>query len=400
MISNNRINNYRFLNTLIIGLCLCSFLACSDISSPEQNGLKNKDLSPQASSFKNGRPKKLVSGGEKNKILRLSKSKNSYHFMRLRRAFGTLNAIVSTSQDSYSIKQQKILIDNVIHSAKVSKKIPHNRYRFKDKYKGWVSRKNNGTKNIEVPLYESYSFFYITQFLYYLKEDGWVHKSPKNKRWWKKTLAFVEKNEWKKWYTRSYKIHHKHYRIFLRSRTHMGSHWAGVAMYLHVLTNNPKIKKHTKTLVKQYDRLLKRNLKTKGDRYVWHSTYDNVRGTDAKGIHANHIQDVSHGNQVVSYIVAAYELGNPDWTRDNIHKLCNTLKYIYNKRSNSFADNVDGSSGSPRGNFVEDGWVKLARYSDKVKAIFKRFKKSRNYSRYNPGPEYDANLHRAEVKSK
>jgi hypothetical protein len=401
MLSTNRINHYSFINTLIIGVCLCSFLACSSVSSPENELNKNnKEIAEQGNLFKNGRPKKLVSGNKKNKIIRLSKSKDSHNFMKLRRSLGTLNAFISVSHDSYSIKQEKTLIDNVIHSAEVSKDIPNNHYSRKDHYKGWVSRANNATKNLEEVEYEGYLFSYVAQFLYLLKENGWIRKSQKNRHWWKKTLAFVEKNEWKKWYSRSKRIYHKPYREFLRVRTHMGARWATFAIYINAITNNPNIKKHTKTLIKQYNRLLKRNLKTKGNRYVWHSTYDNVSGTDAGRSSKNNVQDLSHGNHVVTYIVAAYELGNPDWNLNEIHKLCNTLKYVYNHRSNSFADNVDGSSGNGRGNFVEDGWVKLARYSDKVKAIFKRFKKSRNYSRYNPGPEYDANLHRAEVKSK
>jgi hypothetical protein len=375
----------------------------NDFSEVTQNGphKEHDDIAQHIDSLYNDPDKKGISW--KNKALALSKSTNSYHFMSLRRTFGALNAVISFTQNPDLIKEQIKLIDNLIHTAEVSKDVPNNKYRFKDDFKGWVSKQNNVTKNIEVPLYESYSFFYITQFLYLVKKDGWVHKSQKNRHWWEKTLAFVEKNEWEKWYKRSYKIHHKHYRIFLRSRTHMGSHWAGIAMYLNALTNNPNIKKQTKSLVSQYDLLLKRNLRTVGDRYVWNSTYDNVKGTDAKKIQANHIQDVSHGNQVVSYIVAAYEFGNPDWTLDDIHKLCNTLKYIYNNSTNRFADLVNGSSSTSRpgwGNFVADGWIKLARYDDKVRAIFEKFEKTDICKKYNHGLEFKANLFKDEVTAK
>src|SRR5690606_3685297 len=117
-------------------------------------------------------------------------------------------------------------------------------------------------KNKEVPLYESYSFFYITQFLYILQDIGWVSESQKNKIWWEQTLSFVEENVWNKWLERSISTKGKNYWYFLRQRTHMGSHWAGIAMYLGALTKNQEIKNQTKEVQRQYDLLLKRNLRT------------------------------------------------------------------------------------------------------------------------------------------
>ena len=113
----------------------------------------------------------------------------------------------------------------------------------------------------------------------------------------------------------------------------MGSHWAGLAMYLNTLTSNKQIQSQTAILIQQYDTLLKRNLNKSQDGYIWNSTYDNVEGTFAADTHKNIIQDVSHGNHVVSYIVAAYEFGNNNWTLADIHKLCYTLKeYVYDRK--------------------------------------------------------------------
>src|SRR5699024_10688593 len=132
--------------------------------------------------------------------------------------------------------------------------------------------------------------------------------------------------------------------------THMGSHWAGVAMYLKSMTSNPKIKKQCKEVQEEYDLLLKRNLNPNPkypSAYIWNSTYDNTTGTDATESKPSRIQDVSHGNHVVSYIVAAYEMGDENWNLADIHKLCNTLKYvIYDEKNNRFMDNVDGTSDS------------------------------------------------------
>jgi hypothetical protein len=102
-----------------------------------------------------------------------------------------------------------------------------------------------------------------------------------------------------------------------------------------------------------------------------------MEGTFAVSSPKNIIQDVSHGNHVVSYIIAAYEFGNKNWTLADIHKLSYTLKkFMYDRQNNMFHDNVDVSSDENRpgwGNFVADGWVKLAAYDEAVKDIFQMF---------------------------
>lgn len=304
-----------------------------------------------------------------------SASGDSYQFMALRRDFGFINEMLYAGERSV-IEQGITLIDSVIKSSKQSSHIRNNKT-FRDQYKGWITLFNNSEKNKEVPLYESYSFFYITQFLYILQDIGWVSESQKNKIWWDQTLNFVEENIWHKWLERSMSTKRKKYWYFLRQRTHMGSHWAGIAMYLGALTKNQEIKNQTKEVQRQYDLLLKRNLRTVNNAYIWHSTYDNVLGTDASTQRKSIIQDVSHGNHVVAYIVAAYEFGNKNWTKTDIDKLCNTLiHYMYNNKTNRFSDNVDGTSDGRRpgwGNFVADGWVKLLVYDDRVRKIFDTF---------------------------
>lgn len=313
-----------------------------------------------------------------------SVSGDAYQFMALRRDFGFINEMLYAGEQSV-IEQGIILIDNVIRSSEQSSHIRNNKT-FRDQYKGWITLFNNSEKNKEVPLYESYSFFYITQFLYILQDIGWVSESQKNKIWWEQTLSFVEENVWNKWLERSISTKGKNYWYFLRQRTHMGSHWAGIAMYLGALTKNQEIKNQTKEVQRQYDLLLKRNLRTVNNAYIWHSTYDDVSGTDASTQRKAIIQDVSHGNHVVAYIVAAYEFGNENWTKTDIGKLSNTLvHYMYNKKTNRFSDNVDGTSDGRRpgwGNFVADGWVKLLVYDGRVQKIFDTFESPEILSKY------------------
>lgn len=218
-----------------------------------------------------------------------------------------------------------------------------------------------------------------------------------NKKWWNESVQFIEQNIWTKWRTRSYKIFNKKYNhYFLRNRTHMGSHWAGIAMYLAEITNNQEIKEQVIEVQRQYDLLLKRNLKIKKGAYIWNSTYDDVKGTDAYKDKIVRVQDVSHGNHVVLYIISAYKLGNLNWTLLDVEHLVNTFKNrIYKKKENTFADNVNGTNDKSRpgwGNFIADGWVGLAAYDKDIYAILTRFQNKDVLKKYDQELMYRANL--------
>lgn len=335
-------------------------------------------------------------------IERKSKSGNSYDLMSLRNYLGGLNILIEKSSSDAYIRLQCKIIDNIIGSSEVSSSIENNKT-YKDYYSGWIATETNelnkGTQYREVPLFESYSFFYITQFLYIIKNNGWVDQSKGNSDWWYQTLSFIEKNGWEKWYVRSLKATGNHYWYFLRSRTHMGSHWAGTAMYLEKITTNFSIRRQCAKLVTDYDLLLKRNLRsspTVSQTYIWNSTYDNTTGTNAAETDRPIIQDVSHGNHVVSYIVASYELGSSTWTHADILKLCNTFKeVIYDKRNNKLSDNVDGSSDSRmpgRGYFIADGWAKLGKYDDEIATILFHLINKREIKNHNRGLQLKALL--------
>lgn len=339
---------------------------------------------------------------EEERAMDRSNSGDAYKFMDLRSFTGGLNAMILNNEDEYWINQQIKIIDNLIQTARTSSDIPGNQT-FRDAYRGWVSLRKEQEYMNEVPLYESYSFFYIAQFLFLISNNGWKDKLDSNKLWWHNTLAFVEKNIWTKWYERSFSTFKNHYRYFLRSRIHMGSHWAGLAMYLNALTSNTQIKSQTALLVQQYDTLLKRNLKSNIDGFVWNATYDNVEGTFAVSSPENILQDVSHGNHVVSYVIAAYEFGNKSWMLADIKRFCYTLKaFMYDSQNNLFHDNVDGSSSEKRpgwGNFIADGWVKLAGYDEAVKVIFQRFEGTKMMKKYNREFQFKANLYKTTRRS-
>lgn len=331
----------------------------------------------------------------KSNAMNKSKSADSYMFMSLRNTVAAFNIILEKNYDKDVVEEYKLIIENIINSSQVSRDIINNKYKYKDKYKGWCVLKENSSLYTESPLYESYVFLRITQFLYQLKKAGWVDESDENLVWWRNTLSFVEENVWNKWVNRSF-IKYNNYRYLLRSRTHMGGHWAGIAMYLAILTDNQKIKKQTTELQRQYDLLLKRNLKISNGAYKWNSTYDNVNGTGAYKEKLKRIQDVSHGNHVVLYIVSAYELGNPNWTFKDVQLLANTFKYIiYNKKENTFADKVNGTKDKSRagwGNFIADGWAKLAAYDGDVYEVLTKFESNSILKNYDQELMFKASL--------
>jgi len=345
------------------------------------------------------RYKRLYSDGDYSSALKIATSGNSYDFMRLRRYVGALNVMIKETNDEELIHKQMTLIDNLINSSRISRAIVNSTYDNKDEFRGWVvskaDRGNKETINREIPLFESYTFFYIAEFLYLLKENRWIEKSIYNKQWWDKTVQFVERDVWTKWRSRSYRIYNRYNSTFLRNRTHMGSHWAGIAMYLGQITNDEEIVKQTDNLQRQYDLLLKRNLKLRNGAYIWNSTYDDVRGTDAGKGKGNIVQDCSHGNHVVAYVVAAYELGNKNWTKEDLSRFSKTVtRIMYNKNTNSFADNVDGTTHKSRpgwGNFVGDGWVKLAKHDKEAAKIFRQFSgNDKLLKRYNQELQFKA----------
>lgn len=322
--------------------------------------------------------------------------------MSLRGYLGAINSMLIADYDDIRAELQVQLIENLISTSRESGQIDENQSPFKDGYRTWVSKRDNGTLNQEVSLYEGYVFFYIAQFLYYSKQKSWYANSKLNQKRWMDILAFVENNIWTKWYERCLPVKGNHYWYFLRGRTHMGSHWAGVAMYLHDLSQNEEIKNQTRLLVDQYDTLLKRNLKIRGRGYVWNSTYDKVEGTYASEVSEDIIQDVSHGNHVVSYIVAAYEFGNPNWSEADISRLAYTLReFVYDDMRGVFRDNVDGTDDPSRpgwGNFVADGWVKLAEYDVGVDNIFRKFKQTNMLRKYNQELQFKSILHEGKGK--
>lgn len=308
--------------------------------------------------------------------LRRSLSKNSADFMLLSYMMDALITMYKATNDTKYLREATLLIDNVISTSKVSENIRPNNYKYKDGYKSWTSPRTGFQESI---LYEGYLFRVVCDLLHFLNEKGWRELSVSNNNWYNATLGFVEVHVWQKWISRSVSIYNNPYKLLLYSRTHMASHWASIALILERISSNNRIKSEARSLYNQFDVLLKRNLKDNPihpNTYKWNSTWDDVRSTNAIGSKKSIIQDVSHGNQVVSYIMLSRRLNNKNWMDSHVQKLKNTLKYVvFNTNGASFFDNLDRSSVGNKGSgrFQSDGWVRLGRGDKEINSLYKQY---------------------------
>lgn len=309
--------------------------------------------------------------------LNKSISGDSFDFMSISNILDALQCMyLSTGEEFYRNDLIKI-INNILSTAKISKNIPGNVYSYKDNYLSWTSKNRLNSYNNEAPLYEGYIFRFITQFIYNLHQSGWTNLSAENKNWYNQTLQFIEKNIWEKWISRSMKINNKPYTLHLRTRTHTSSHWAYIGFFLKEIAVDPLIRTQCIELYNMYDLLLKRNLKSNPavpQAYTWNCSWDDVSGTQANVVTDVVLQDVSHGNHVLSYVTASKKMGNTNWSDGEIDSLCNTLKLVvYNKKQVFFADMVDGSASSDRpgwGNSQAEGWIKLSWFDSDIRNLY------------------------------
>ncbi|WP_152266625.1 hypothetical protein [Agriterribacter humi] len=350
-----------------IALLIGILILCSDaIAQKNWKNLFDKKYSEMCISTKTVR----------EGFLEKSASGDSFDFMEMSNIIDALQCMyLSTEESSYRNDLIKI-IDNILSTAFTSKDIPDNIYPYKDNYLSWIS-KNINTYHNEAPLLEGYIFRYITQFIYNLHKSGWTNISEANQTWYNNTLQFIEKNIWEKWVSRSNRVHYKPYTLFLGRRTHTASHWAYIALFLKEITSDPVIRTQCIEMYNMYDLLLKRNLKSNPEfpqAYIWNCSWDDVSGTQASIPNDVALQDVSHGNHVLSYLAISKKMADTNWSDAEMDSLCNTLKQVvYDKEQISFFDMVDGSSSSMfpgRGQYQAEGWIKLSWFNKEVRALY------------------------------
>ncbi|MEO7048641.1 MAG: hypothetical protein ABI091_25295 [Ferruginibacter sp.] len=296
-----------------------------------------------------------------------------------------LDAILAMYEttDSLSYLEDAIaLTNNSIGKAQVTADIAGNMFRLKDSYKGWIEEGGDSTSGIyhsETVLSEIYFFQYVTRLLKDIHKVPSLYKIRKFRNFYDQTLDFVETNIWDKWVKRGIRYANNKDNYLFLSRTHMASHWAYIAAELSFLTNSTARKTAYLAFVDLYNTKLENNF-YKYDRYIsWNQTWDTPKDKESpKNDKDNNVQDVSHANLIVAYIVEAYDLGL--WKdSDAVHRIINTLKdKLWDPKDCLFRDNINGTmfqSGQKGsvGSFQADGFVKLTRYDSSLFEIYEKF---------------------------
>jgi len=145
-----------------------------------------------------------------------------------------------------------------------------------------------------------------------------------------------------------------------RSRTHMASHWALIALNLSRITTDParravdgKVLEEISQGLPNYPSSLRGQLEpnpSKPEAYFWDDEWGSASPPG---------QDVSHGNGVIAFVVAAHDAG-AIWSDEDMRRFVALFQQVIWPRPGPGAEFVDGSG---RGNgWFSDGFVKLGRY--------------------------------------
>jgi len=228
---------------------------------------------------------------------------------------------------------------------------------FPDNYLGWVGGSDSGRDGQEIVLWESCGWRYVTKLLRIMKKKG-LHTNANYSTQFNQILSFTEENIWDKWYNRG-----SNQQYLYRSRTHMTAHWGYIALNLYGLTSNSVRKTQCQQVFTKINNDLLSNLQNVSpNAYFWYATW---------GTSSGEVQDVSHGNHVLSYICEAYQQG-VFWTDAHMIKFKNTLKeIIWHEDECDFADFVNGTFGAVdgydhTGRNQGDGWIKLGRFFGEI----------------------------------
>ena len=240
---------------------------------------------------------------------------------------------------------------------------------YNDGYLGWTAKTHpdQSVGETEQALYDSYCFRYVAVLLRAMFVNTTVYNTPSYKTKYENILAFTETNIWNKWRSRNLNN-------LYRTRTHMASHWALIALHLRDLSQNSTIQTDAAAFVSEFDstgfgdgdaQLLGANLRNElkanpadANAYSWSAIWD-------QDTNPQNVQDVSHGNAIAAYIVEAYEYGSY-WDIDDISAFSTLVESVIleNQQTDSYPEFVDGTSSD--NGWISDGFNKLGRYSSSL----------------------------------
>jgi len=348
----------RFLNEFL-KLSIVVFFCSSSYAQQNRISKYNGDLSAS----KNFGLQKMVV---------LSRSKNSYNFMALGYFINANNNMFLKTKDRKYIENNISIIKPIIIDANSDTAYRKNVW-LMNAAKGNQNTVVNGQEHL---ISEGYFFKYVGEFLDIISKYN-LYENYQN------SILEGLKYSFNKWKDKSFSKYGD-YSMLFHQRLHTGANWAVVALYL--MKYDTANKNTYSVFVTLFDKELKKALIVNRSKsgvlyYTWNSTYPDKFCKALQQIknYKSVVQDVSHGNHVVLYLIKAKELNNVNWKNFNFSYLSNTLKLKILK-TDSIADNVDGSTDPSVKNTgwkISDGWMKLIYYD---KSLYPLFEKSlKNY---------------------
>jgi hypothetical protein len=296
--------------------------------------------------------------GERPVAEALSTSADSWDHYNLSYDVDALTAAYLATGRTEYIDEGLRLLDNVMSTARRSADLPTSDHR--DDYLGWVSAEEGGR---EVPLYESYLWRYATGLLRVIEQDPLLRQDPTRQARYGAALAFAERNIFEKWQLRGADDN-----IF-RSRTHMAAHWALIALELSQITTDADRRRTYLDTMHAIDTDMPNEPSSLREQVRLNPRYPTAYvWSDEWGKTGGRAQDVSHGNAVIAYVVAA-NAARSDWTDVDMHRFLQTFTLAVwpatpRKGQPEGADSVDGK-GVGNGWF-SDGFVKLGRFDPEL----------------------------------
>lgn len=300
-----------------------------------------------------------------DRVLRNSKNGNSWYFMFICEVIDANNTMHKATGQVKYLKNNVDYILGILNTARTQGTLSM----------AWKSQSQNNynkeVDNQEVLLFEGYIFRYIAE-TYYL-----VSKLPAEHRSSLQLPVYELDNTFMKWYNRSMERFGDASDVY-RNRTHIAALWANTALFLSKISYNQEYIKIYEDFYRGFDKALRDNLRKEksgqNTYYIWNSTFDKPFTKQLKdaGKYAARIQDVSHGNRVIQYVISSHELGIGEWKKEDLQLFSNTLKHsIYKDGAKKLPDNIDGTNISAdqfanTGWKQADGWIKLMRYDKDI----------------------------------
>jgi hypothetical protein len=322
-------------------------------------------------------------------ILNPSTNQNLYHF-----GSNCVDGFVAMFEATGNTKYLDIAIDHTI-------KIISSSNTTWNGYRHWTGNAGN-------PLDQSHTWRHMAKMLYVMNKSPELLQNTSYKSKYDQILAFTERDIFKKWWDASEsriangggdpkRIGDPKLTYIFRSRTHMASHWAYIGMVLEEIGTQAAMKDeykltHTKvnTDMSPYhpSSLRQQMEKYPGDPSIlifhdeWGRSYDDINERpkpepswypEEGGYHP--VSDTHHGADTIGYILESYEIGKY-WTRADVEGLINlTYKLTWNKSMTDpkWAGFIDGTEpGRSGSNCIEDGQIKLGRYSVQLQKVFEK----------------------------